>query len=155
MGYAREVAAYTRGRGQLACLPGGYAECHNAEEVIAAAGYDADADTENTADSVFCSHGAGVLVHWDEASSHMHLPSVLERGQRLSAAAQEAPVSRAERADAYRAALAADKELMAIFERTYGPIRRDSVQAMRTVKRPPSSGGQPRRAPARRAHSDK
>ena len=149
MGYAREVAAYTRGRGQLACLPGGYAECHNAEEVIAAAGYDADADTENTADSVFCSHGAGVLVRWDEAPAHMHLPSVLERGQRLSAAAQEAPVSRAERADAYRAALAADKELMAIFERTYGPIRRDSVQAMRTVKRPPSSGGQPRRAPAR------
>ena len=149
MGYAREVAAYTRGRGQLACLPGGYAECHNADEVIAAAGYDADADTENTADSVFCSHGAGVLVRWDEAPAHMHLPSVLERGQRLSAAAQEAPVSRAERADAYRAALAADKELMAIFERTYGPIRRDSVQAMRTVKRPPSSGGQPRRAPAR------
>ena len=90
-----------------------------------------------------------MLVRWDEAPAHMHLPSVLERGQRLSAAAQEAPVSRAERADAYRAALAADKELMAIFERTYGPIRRDSVQAMRTVKRPPSSCGQPRRAPAR------
>ena len=66
-GYAREVAAYTRGAGRLQVTPAGYAPCHNAEEVIAAAGYEPDADTENPADSVFCSHGAGVLVKWDEA----------------------------------------------------------------------------------------
>ena len=148
-GYAREVAAYTRGRGQLVCLPGGYERCHNAEEVIAAVGYEAGADTANTADSVFCSHGAGVLVRWDEAPSRMHLPSVLARDERLNRPAPEGAdaASRAARAADYRSALAADKELMAIFERTYGPIRRDPVSAMRTVKRrEPSETHSPRRA---------
>lgn len=147
-GYARELAAYTRGRGQLSCLPGGYAPCHNAEAVIAEIGYDADSDTANTADSVFCSHGAGVLVHWDEVPSHMHLPSVLARDERLARGVTEdaATGSRAAQAEAYRSALAADKELMAIFERTYGPIRRDPVQAMRPVKKPAQPGSAPRRS---------
>ena len=142
-GYAREVAAYTRGRGQLSCLPAGYAPCHNTEEVIAAAGYDADADTDNTADSVFCSHGAGYLVRWDEVPAHMHLPSVLARDERMARSAAEAEeetdaeYAARSRARAYRGTLAEDKELMAIFERTYGPIRRDPRQAMRPVKRRP------------------
>ena len=150
-GYAREVAAYTRGRGQLSCLPGGYAPCHNTDEVIAASGYDIDADTANTADSIFCSHGAGVLVRWDEVPEHMHIPSVLARDERLSHGPAEdgGMPSRAARAADYRSALAADKELMAIFERTYGPIRRDPVQAMRTVKRRPAAESQARRAPSR------
>ena len=150
-GYAREVAAYTRGRGQLSCLPGGYAPCHNTDEVIAASGYDIDADTANTADSIFCSHGAGVLVRWDEVPEHMHIPSVLARDERLShGPAEDGGIpSRAARAADYRSALAADKELMAIFERTYGPIRRDPVQAMRTVKRRPAAESQARRAPSR------
>ena len=151
-GYAREVAAYTRGRGQLFCLPAGYAPCHNTAEVVAAAGYDADADTENTADSVFCSHGAGVLVRWDEAPGHMHLPSVLARDERLArSAAAEAEngdgdgdsAARA-RAGAYRGTLAEDKELMAIFERTYGPIRRDPRQALRPVKQRPQQPPAPK-----------
>ncbi len=150
-GYAREVAAYTRGRGQLSCLPGGYAPCHNTDEVIAASGYDIDADTANTADSIFCSHGAGVLVRWDEVPEHMHIPSVLARDERLSRGpAEDGDMpSRAARAADYRSALAADKELMAIFERTYGPIRRDPVQAMRTVKRRPAAESQARRSPSR------
>ena len=150
-GYAREMAAYTRGRGQLSCLPGGYAPCHNTDEVIAASGYDIDADTANTADSIFCSHGAGVLVRWDEVPEHMHIPSVLARDERLSHGPAEdgGMPSRAARAADYRSALAADKELMAIFERTYGPIRRDPVQAMRTVKRRPAAESQARRAPSR------
>ena len=150
-GYAREVAAYTRGRGQLSCLPGGYAPCHNTDEVIAASGYDIDADTANTADSIFCSHGAGVLVRWDEVPEHMHIPSVLARDERLSRGpAEDGDIpSRAARAADYRSALAADKELMAIFERTYGPIRRDPVQAMRTVKRSPAAESQARRSPSR------
>ena len=145
-GYAREVAAYTRGRGQLTCLPCGYAPCHNPEEVIAASGYDADADTDNTADSVFCSHGAGYNVHWDEVPSHMHLPSVLDRDTRIARSmAQEGDRSaRAARAAAYRGTLAEDKELMAIFERTYGPIRRDPRQAMRPVKKQPPAPAAPR-----------
>ena len=155
-GYAREVAAYTRGRGQLACLPAGYAPCHNPEDVIAAAGYDVDADTENTADSVFCSHGAGVLVPWNQVPDHMHLPSVLARGERMARNAGEeadgdAGSAARARAVAYRGTLAEDKELMAIFERTYGPIRRDPRQAMRPVKhRPAPEPAAPRTPPAPR-----
>ena len=147
-GYAREVAAYTRGRGQLACLPAGYAPCHNTDEVVAAAAYDIDADTDNTADSVFCSHGAGYLVPWDQVPSHAHLPSVLARDERMARSAGEpeaaAPGSRAARAAAYRGTLAEDKELMAIFERTYGPIRRDPLKAMRPVKKRPAEPAAPR-----------
>ena len=96
----------------------------------------------------FCSHGAGVLVHWDEVPSHMHLPSVLARDERLARGVTEdaATGSRAAQAEAYRSALAADKELMAIFERTYGPIRRDPIQAMRPVKKPAQPGSAPRRS---------
>lgn len=133
-GYARELAAYTKGRGQLGCLPGGYRPCHDADRVIAEAGYDADADTANTADSVFCAHGAGYVVRWDEVPAHMHQPSIFARERR---AERTEP---SERASAYRNMLASDKELMAIFERTYGPVRRDPVQAMRPAKRPESTG---------------
>ncbi len=146
-GYAQEMAGYTRGQGRLVCIPAGYAPCHDAQAVLDAVGYDADADTENTADSIFCSHGAGTLVKWDEVPAYMHLPSVLAREARLERSAGEEPAARAARADAYRRTLAADKELMAIFERTYGPLRRDAVQAMQPVKK--SHAAAP--APARRA----
>ena len=146
-GYAGEVAAYTRGRGQLSCLPAGYFPCHNTAQVMAAAGYDIEGDLENTADSVFCSHGAGFTVSWDKVPAHMHLPSVLARGERLARAAQEqeeeeAPRTVEARAAAYRDALAQDKELMAIFERTYGPIKHDPLQAFRPVKKSPAKKAQ-------------
>ncbi len=147
-GYARELAAYTRGRGVLSCQSAGYGECHNTDDVVAALGYDADADTANTADSVFCSHGAGHLVKWDEVPEHMHLPSVLGRDARLSQD-DAAAAPRVERAAEYRSVLAADKELMAIFERTYGPIKCDPIQAMRTVQKRPSPDSSPSRAKAR------
>ena len=142
LGYAREVSAYTKGHGQLSCIPAGYAPCHNSEEIIAAAGYDADSDLENTADSVFCSHGAGVVVRWDKVPSRMHIPSVLARGERMARAAQEEaaappPGSWESRAAAYRSTVAQDKELIAIFERTYGPIKRDPLQAVRPAKKRP------------------
>ena len=146
-GYAGEVAAYTRGRGQLSCLPAGYFPCHNTAQVVAAAGYDIEGDLENTADSVFCSHGAGFTVSWDKVPAHMHLPSVLARGERLARTAQEqeeeeAPRTVEARAAAYRDALAQDKELMAIFERTYGPIKHDPLQAFRPVKKSPAKKAQ-------------
>ena len=146
-GYAGEVAAYTRGRGQLSCLPAGYFPCHNTAQVVAAAGYDIEGDLENTADSVFCSHGAGFTVSWDKVPAHMHLPSVLARGERLARAAreqeeEEAPRTVEARAAAYRDALAQDKELMAIFERTYGPIKHDPLQAFRPVKKSPAKKAQ-------------
>ena len=122
-GYAREVAAYTRGEGRLICTPAGYAPCHNAEAVIAAAGYDPDADTENPADSVFCSHGAGTVIRWDEAPARAHVASGLGRSA-PGADDTAAGETRRRRADAYRGTLEQDKELLSIFERTYGPVRR-------------------------------
>ena len=124
-GYAREVAAYTRGEGRLICTPAGYAPCHNAEAVIAAAGYDPDADTENPADSVFCSHGAGTVIRWDEAPARAHVASGLGRSA-PGADDTAAGETRRRRADAYRGTLEQDKELLAIFERTYGPVRRQN-----------------------------
>ena len=124
-GYAREVAAYTRGEGRLICTPAGYAPCHNAEAVIAAAGYDPDADTENPADSVFCSHGAGTVIRWDEAPARAHVASGLGRSA-PGADDTGAVETRPRRADPYRGTLEQDKELLAIFERTYGPVRRQN-----------------------------
>ena len=128
-GYAREVAAYTHGLGRWAVLPAGYDACHNTDEVLAAAGYDPDADTDNPADSVFCSHGAGYLVKWDEVPARAHVSSGLERRLGAAPAAgqtqeEDEANARRRRASAYCGTLEQDKELLAIFERTYGKIRR-------------------------------
>lgn len=75
--YQKEVTAYTRGEGYLFCELGGYEPCHNTEEVIQQIGYDAQSDLRNSADSVFCAHGAGFVVPWYEVPEYMHLESVL------------------------------------------------------------------------------
>ena len=128
-GYAREVAAYTHGLGRWAVLPAGYDACHNTDEVLAAAGYDPDADIDNPADSVFCSHGAGYLVKWDEVPARAHVSSGLERRLGAAPAAgqtqeEDEANARRRRASAYCGTLEQDKELLAIFERTYGKIKR-------------------------------
>lgn len=135
-GYQNEVTSYTRGKGRLSCIPGGYRPCHNADEVIAQIGYDCDADTDNSADSVFCSHGAGVLVPWNEAPARMHVDSGLRFGE--NSRREEEPVVTPQLVNSYKQRVAADKELMEIFERTYGKIKRDERSAMRTEKRPPA-----------------
>ncbi len=71
--YQKEMNAYTGGRGRLTCTLKGYEPCHNAEEVIAAIGYDPEQDTENPSSSVFCAHGAGYLVEWDRAAEYAHV----------------------------------------------------------------------------------
>ena len=121
-GYAAQVAAYTKGNGRLSLTVKGYEPCHNAQEVIAAAGYDPERDTENPADSVFCSHGAGVVVPWREASEKMHL----ENRVRLDAAGEEPETAPAPARAAHTTAggLEEDAQLAAIFERTYGPVQR-------------------------------
>lgn len=128
-GYAREVAAYTHGLGRWAVLPAGYDACHNTDEVLATAGYDPDADTDNPADSVFCSHGAGYLVKWDEVPARARVSSGLERRLGAAPAAgqtqeEDEANARRRRASAYCGTLEQDKELLAIFERTYGKIKR-------------------------------
>ena len=127
--YPMEVVGYTRGRGHLTLTLDGYRPCHNAAEVIEAAGYEPEHDLDNPADSVFCAHGAGYLVKWDEVPARAHLSTGLERRLNGETAAEEADAeddanARRRRADAYRGTLEQDKELLAIFERTYGKIRR-------------------------------
>ena len=129
--YPMEVVSYTRGRGHLSLTLDGYRPCHNAQEVIAAIGYEPEHDLENPADSVFCAHGAGFVVPWDQVRSHMHVDSGWGKSTRPE---QEAAVPQ-RRAMAYRATLEEDAELLKIFERTYGPIKRDPLAAFRPVQK--------------------
>lgn len=119
--YAGTVRQYTRGVGKLSCTLKSYEPCHNAEEVIAEFDYNPDSDTDNTCDSVFCSKGAGYNVKWDEVKSHMHLQSILSTPK-----SEYAPTLSAGRMSNYadkNDLFALDKELMEIFEQTYGKIK--------------------------------
>lgn len=129
--YPMEVVSYTRGRGHLNLTLDGYRPCHNAAEVIAAAGYEPEHDLDNPADSVFCSHGAGFVVPWEQVRSHMHVDS----GWGHTAPTAEETAARPRRMAAYRATLEEDAELLKIFERTYGPIKRDPLAAFRPVQK--------------------
>ena len=124
--YALQVAAYTRGLGRLSCVPAGYRPCHDPEAVIAAAGYDSDRDVDNPADSVFCGHGAGFVVRWDQVRDYMHVDSGLSWETVEQEAAPAPAVPR--RGAVYSGSLEADEELKAIFERTYGPIQRRDLR---------------------------
>ena len=132
-GYQSELASYTRGRGRLSCWPGRYEVCAQQQAVVEAMAYDPDADVENSADSVFCSHGAGVIVPWYEVEQHMHLESGLRPAARVE---EPAPVVAAPAsASAYRGTLEEDKELQAIYERTYGAVkRREFIQRTPEVR---------------------
>lgn len=114
--YMTEVMAYTRGRGRFSCHTEGYRPCKNADSVIAAAGYDPEADTENTPDSVFCAHGAGMNVKWRDVPEYMHLESVL----RPERPVEEDYIPRVRTGNLS----IDDKELEAILLREFGPIRR-------------------------------
>lgn len=123
-GYAAEVTSYTKGRGKLSLSLKGYAPCHNAEEVIAASGYDPAHDLDHPADSVFCAHGAGFTVRWDHVEAYMHLDTGLRFGteeqpqnEQPGGIPSKIPFPR------YSGTLREDRELEAIFERTYGPIK--------------------------------
>ena len=137
--YPAEVVRYTHGLGHLTWEPDGYAPCRHPEAVIAACGYNCDADTENTADSVFCSHGAGHTVRWDEVPGMAHIVTDVLK----PADAPDEPIVTRQRSEAYRGSLLQDKELMRIFEMTYGPIKRKNGEAMHT----PRSAGSERIKP--------
>ena len=79
-GYQKEFTAYTGGRGRMAVSLKGYDICHNQEEVLAASTYDSEADLANPTGSVFCAHGAGFVVDWDEVEEYMHMEHTLESG---------------------------------------------------------------------------
>ena len=120
--YAREMTAYTRGQGHLTCTFWGYDECRNSDEVIERAGYDPDRDEENPSGSIFCSHGAGYFVPWQEVPSKMHLPSCLKSRERKE---EQMQVSRKGKQTDWAAE---DKELEEIFIRTYGKVERKNQE---------------------------
>ncbi|MBQ8379128.1 MAG: TetM/TetW/TetO/TetS family tetracycline resistance ribosomal protection protein [Oscillospiraceae bacterium] len=130
--YQNEVVSYTKGKGRLILSVCGYEECHNADEVISQTGYNCDEDIQNSADSVFCSHGAGFNVKWDKVAEYMHLPSALEKLKEKS----EERILSYKRAEDFVSRAVEDSELMEIFERTYGKIDRDPRKAFKTVKKP-------------------
>jgi len=139
--YHTDVASYSKGLGRLYTEADGYDICKDPDKVIAETGYDPDSDLRNTADSVFCSHGAGHVVPWNEANALMHVSTEPARS-----AEEEAEEVR-ERADSFVRRAADDKELMEIFERTYGKIDRRKEQAMHTPKEQRTDRSKPRAVP--------
>ena len=126
-GYAAEVAAYSGGRGSLSCSVTGYAPCQNQAEIVAQIGYDCDRDVLNPADSVFCGHGAGYLVPWNEVPAHAHVGS----GLRLTPSGEPAQPTIVRQNSVSRGSAEEERELQAIFERTYGAIRRTDFLSRR------------------------
>lgn len=125
-GYQKEFTAYTGGFGRLFCTLKGYDICHNTEEVIRQIGYDADADVENTADSVFCSHGAGTIISWYEADAHMHVGGAEERQEEDTEILEKFRPKR-------RAIELTQEELDAIYVRTPDPEKNKKRTSSVTV----------------------
>ena len=121
--YAQELRAYTRGEGKIALSVGPYRPCHNTEEVMARRNYSAELDERNPAGSVFCKGGSGYAVPWDEADELMHITPT---GVPKDLAEQTSPVRVAKKLD-YHGTVEEDKELMRIFESTYGKIKKRTV----------------------------
>ena len=118
--YMQELLAYTHGRGRLSLTPGGYRPCREQQKIVDAIGYEPERDTDNPADSVFCSHGAGVNIPWDQVKDYMHLESCLK-----PPVEETAPAA----APRYRSLSIDDRELEAIMEREFGKIKRPQYSA--------------------------
>lgn len=142
-GYQTEVLSYTKGQGRLSCELKGYEPCHNAEEIIAAAGYNAEVDPDNPTGSVFCSHGAGYVVPWHQVEEHMHLDNILAKRPVHSEVQEEPQPQRGGSADER---YVDDAELEAIFTRTYGAVERKKSGYKKKVTYHSGSGGSRRSA---------
>ena len=126
--YQKEVMAYTSGHGRLFCTLKGYMPCHNADEVIEEMNYDSESDLENPTGSVFCVHGAGFIVPWYEVEDYMHLELQTPMQKRTP-----------QEAEAYlKEGVQNEEELRAIFERTYGAVKRERQGWERVSKRNPN-----------------
>jgi len=125
--YAKEVQAYTKGRGRFSFSVRGYEKCRDQDRIINQIGYDPERDVENTADSVFCSHGAGVIVKWNEAASHMHIQT--------GVLAEKKHEEKKESLSASRGGDIDDRELQRIFERTYGQVKDRAFETSRSYQR--------------------
>lgn len=128
-GYQKEFAGYTGGRGRMMCSLKGYDVCHNAEDVIAACGYDSEADTENPTGSVFCAHGAGFVVPWYQVEDYMHMESSLDNAEEKEDELPDIPVVRG---SGSRIELT-QEELDAIYARTPDPVKKEKNRKAVTV----------------------
>lgn len=136
--YQKEVMAYTSGHGRLFCTLKGYMPCHNADEVIEEMNYDSESDLENPTGSVFCAHGAGFIVPWYEVEDYMHLELQTPTEKRVE---EELPMQKRtpKEAEAYlKEGVQNEEELRAIFERTYGAVKRERQGWERVSKRNPN-----------------
>ncbi|MCR5664121.1 MAG: TetM/TetW/TetO/TetS family tetracycline resistance ribosomal protection protein [Oscillospiraceae bacterium] len=120
--YGEILAAYSRGRGKLSLRPDGYRPCREQERVVAELGYDPESDLDNPADSVFCAHGGSLTVKWNEAPGYMHLESCLRPARETVVAATPRNPNIDER------------ELEAIMEREFGPIKRPQYRPPERVE---------------------
>ncbi len=130
--YAKELSTYTKGKGKLICVPDGYSPCHNSAEVIAKSFYNPESDAENTPDSVFCSHGAGFIVKWNDVEKYMHVTSGINFDAKNG-------IPSVLNVKVFRRNLNIDeKELDAIMDREFGPIKRRqySTAAIMDIPKP-------------------
>ena len=118
--YGREVAAYTKGLGRLSCTLKGYFPCHDQQAVVDAMGYNPERDPDNPTGSVFCAHGAGYTVKWDQVKEMAHVSIGLTPD--APPPEEEAPAPPPVRRSDRGLSLEQDKELLAIYERTYGKV---------------------------------
>ena len=129
--YNLKMNNYTKGKGRINYTVSGYYPCHNSEDVIQNKAYNSDSDINNIADSIFCANGSGYSVKWNEADDYMHLESYLPNEKQ-----ELTPISITRQIQRTKDNILLDKELMAIFEKTYGPIKRDVKSALETKKSP-------------------
>ena len=134
--YQTQVTSYTKGRGRLFCSLKGYAPCQNQEEIVEEIGYDSERDLDNPTGSVFCAHGAGFVVPWYEVEDYMHLEGVdeSELGGTIPKGEESIAGNRNGRnqgdsgycppKNAGVGSYEDEEELKAIFERTFGPVKR-------------------------------
>ena len=135
--YSRELISYTRGKGRVFCESAGYEHCHNEEEVLAQIAYESESDLENPTGSVFCSHGAGFTVKWNEVEQYMHLHPETGLEEPAEETMEEPAKKQGNGKETEGAVL--DKELEEIFERAFGPIKRrlpSQTQGMGYEKKP-------------------
>ena len=141
--YARELLSYSKGKGRISLVAAGYDICHDPETVMEKRAYDPGHDLRNPADSVFCEHGAGFVVPWDEVKEHMHLPSIFDTNNDEDYTAFTAQQIRREQEKQNRMEAARygseEEELAAIFERTYGPVKQRLLQQTKKVISPVQS----------------
>lgn len=150
--YQKEVIAYSRGQGRLLCTLRGYAPCHNAEEVIDAIGYDAERDLDNPTGSVFCAHGAGFVVPWDEVPEHMHLESVLygkaENAQKNQAVkmanvSEEEWIGEDEIQRIFARTFYANKADKELSRKKFAPVRKENISGYTGIRNTSSRSSAP------------